>query len=102
NYVPNPNLRAYVDTLDGRATNRYFYRAAYVDGSHNRSPLSLSSPPIWLPDVIPPAEPRLLKVLVLRQILIDWYGHRSHPAGGPGIWSSAEGTLPCQGNGSTK
>src|SRR6185503_12227002 len=37
NYVPRAVLRAYLDTLDGRATNRYLYRAVYVDSAQNRS-----------------------------------------------------------------
>jgi hypothetical protein len=76
-YTPDPALRACVDTLDGRATNRYFYRAAYVDGAHNRSQLSLSSPPIWLPDIFPPTAPRLLKVLGGdRRVTLHWGEHR--------------------------
>ena len=72
-YVPNAALRAYVDTLDGRSTNRYFYRSAYVDEAHNLSQLSLSSPPIWLPDLAPPNKPRLLKTLGdNRSIHLHW------------------------------
>jgi len=67
------------DTLDGKVdtfsviqntaeeilqyTTRYFYRCAYVDGAQNQSELSLSSPPIWIPDVIPPKFPRISKIL---------------------------------------
>jgi len=61
-YVIDPNLRAYIDTLDGRSASRYFYRAAYVDAAHNRGPLSLSSPPVWLPDVVPPRTPVITRV----------------------------------------
>jgi hypothetical protein len=80
-YVVDPVLRAYIDTLDGRAANRYFYRAAYVDAVHNRSRLSLSSPPVWLPDFVPPQTPRL-----------------TYAAGGEGIvrlrwWSNREPDL---------
>src|ERR1035437_2360079 len=56
-FVVDPALRATIDTLDGRTTNRYFYRSAYVDGVHNRGPMGLSSPPIWLPKVTPPRSP---------------------------------------------
>lgn len=66
-------LRAYKDTLDGRSSNAYFYRAGSVDGVHNRSKeLSLSSPPVYCPDVVPPKKPTLLeaaggnKVITLR------------------------------------
>lgn len=76
-YVPQPNLRAYIDTLDGRATNRYFYRSIYVDGAQNRSSLSLSSPPVWLPKVVPPRAPVITKVLGGdRQITLRWASNR--------------------------
>jgi hypothetical protein len=70
-FVVDPALRAYVDTLDGRSTNRYFYRSVYVDGANNRSALSLSSPPIWLPNVVPPRAPVFTRVLA---------GDPDHPA----------------------
>jgi hypothetical protein len=60
-FVVDPALRAYVDTLDGASTNRYFYRVAYVDAVNNRSQLSLSSPPVWLPNVVPPRPPALAR-----------------------------------------
>lgn len=70
-------LRAYIDTLDGRSTNRYFYRAAYVDSVHNRSDLSLSSPPVWLYKVVPPRSPVITKVLGGdRQITLWWASNR--------------------------
>jgi len=76
-YAPDLNLRAYVDTLDGRSTNRYFYRAAYVDGAHNRSFLSLSSPPVYLPNVVPLRAPVITKVLGGdRQITLKWASNR--------------------------
>lgn len=61
-YVPSTEKRAYIDTLDGRASNRYFYRAAYVDGASNVSPLGLSSPPVYLRKVVPPRRPVITKV----------------------------------------
>lgn len=77
NFPVDPTLRAYVDTLDGRSTNRYFYRAAYVDGANNRSELSLSSPPVWLPNVVPPRAPVVTKVLGGdRQIALRWASNR--------------------------
>lgn len=69
----DPSLRAYVDTLDGRATNRYFYRSAYVDGAHNRSHFSLATVPVYLPDVVPPNAPVVTKVAGGdRQITLRW------------------------------
>jgi hypothetical protein len=51
-----------VDELDGRSTNRWFYRAAVGDDVHNRGPLGLSSPPVHLPNVVPPRAPALARV----------------------------------------
>jgi hypothetical protein len=76
-YVPAAGLRSWMDTLDGRATNRYLYRAAYVDGAHNRGPLGLSSPPVWLPNVVPPRAPVLTGVLGgERQVTLRWASNR--------------------------
>lgn len=58
----NPAFRAYVATLDGRSRNRYFFRAQYVDQVQNRGALSLSSPAVNLPDVVPPREPTLTRI----------------------------------------
>lgn len=75
--VLDPNHRAFIDTVDGRATNRYFYRAAFVDGAHNLGPLGLSSPPVYLPNVVPPRAPVITKVLGGdRQITIKWASNR--------------------------
>jgi hypothetical protein len=76
-FVVDPALRAYVDALDGRSTSRYFYRSAYVDGAHNRGALSGASPPIWLPNVVPPRAPVLTKALGGdRQIALRWASNR--------------------------
>jgi hypothetical protein len=76
-FVVDPNQRAYEDTLDGRTINRYFYRAAYVDGAHNLSPLGLSGPPIYLPDVVPPRAPVITKILGGdREITLRWASNR--------------------------
>jgi hypothetical protein len=75
--VIDPGLRAYIDTLDGRSRNRYFYRAAYVDGAHNRGPLGLASPPVHCPKVVPPRAPVITKVLGGdRQIGLNWASNR--------------------------
>jgi parallel beta-helix repeat protein len=76
-YQPKEKLRAYIDTLDGRSTNRYFYRVAYVDGAHNRSGLSLASPPVYLPDIVLPEKPQLLKVLGgHRRVILRWRAYQ--------------------------
>jgi hypothetical protein len=74
----DPSLRIYVDRLDGRSTSRYFYRSAYVDGAHNRSEqLSLSSPPVYLPNVVPPRTPVVTKVQGGdREITLSWASNR--------------------------
>lgn len=75
--VVDPSLRAYVDTLDGRGTNRYLYRAAHVDGAHNRSHFSLAAVPVYLPNIVPPRRPRLTKILGGdRQITLRWASNR--------------------------
>jgi hypothetical protein len=71
------NQRAFIDTLDGRATNRYFYRAAFVDNAHNLGPLGPSTPPVYLPNVVPPRAPVITKVLGGdRQITVKWASNR--------------------------
>lgn len=74
----DPNARrAYIDTLDGRSTNRYFYRAAFVDGAHNLGELGLVGPVVYLRNVVPPRAPVITKVLGGdRQITIKWASNR--------------------------
>lgn len=62
NYKEDPDIRAYTDTLAGNATNRYFYRASFVDGAQNQSALSLAGPPVYLHDVEPPRVPVITTV----------------------------------------
>ena len=62
-FVVDPALRAFLDHLDGRASNAFFYRVAVVDSANNTSPLSLSTPPIYCPDVVPPRAPVITKIL---------------------------------------
>jgi hypothetical protein len=61
-YAPNALWRAYEAMFDGRARNRYFLRASYIDGAHNEGPLGPPSPPIYLPPVVPPPTPVIVKV----------------------------------------
>jgi hypothetical protein len=76
-YAPDPALRAYTDTLPGRARNRYFYRAVFVDGAQNASGLSNAGPPVYLPAVDPPRAPVITKVVGGdRQITIEWAPNR--------------------------
>ncbi len=65
------------DTLDGRATNCYFYRALYVDPAQNRSTLSLASAPVYLPNVTPPKAPVITKIVGGdRAITLTWASNR--------------------------
>lgn len=81
NYKEDPDIRAYTDTLPGRATNRYFYRASFVDGAQNQSALSLAGPPVYLYDVEPPRAPVITKVVGGdRQITIQWASNRESDA----------------------
>jgi hypothetical protein len=73
----DPSLRVFVDTLDGRSTNRYLYRALYVDDAHNRSPLGLARAPVWLPRVEPPRAPVITSVVGGdREITLTWTANR--------------------------
>lgn len=78
-YTPEPSsLHAYVDELDGGATNVYFYRAGTVDAGNNRSDsLSLASPPVNLPDVVPPGRPSITGVEGGdKEITLRWKSNR--------------------------
>jgi hypothetical protein len=61
-YAPNPALCAYTAELDGRAENRYFFRAAYVNRAHTIGKLGPSSPPVYLPKIAPPRTPVITKI----------------------------------------
>ena len=77
NYQQDATLRAWLDTLDGRTTNRYIYRLANVDGVQNRSALSLAWPTVRLHDVTAPRAPVVTKVLGGdRAITIRWASNR--------------------------
>lgn len=76
-FVIDPAQRLYRDALDGRATNRYFYRSAFIDDAHNLGPLGLPSPPVYLPNVVPPRTPVITKVLGGdREITLKWASNR--------------------------
>jgi hypothetical protein len=60
-YDPNArtDLLAFTDILDGRATNRYFYRTTLVDAAQNQSLLGVATPPVLLPPTAVPDPPSL-------------------------------------------
>lgn len=77
NYAPRSVLRCFIDQLDGRATNRYLYRASYVDQAHNRSGLGPVGTPVRLPNVVPPRAPVMTKVVGgERKITLSWASNR--------------------------
>lgn len=76
-YTPVSSLCAFTAQLDGRARNRYFFRAAYVNGAHNPGQLGPSSPPVYLHKVEPPRTPVVTKVLGGdRQIILTFASNR--------------------------
>ena len=62
-FAVDPALRAFIDRLDGRARNRFFYRTGFVDDAQNPGPLGLSSPPVYLRNVAPPRRPVFIRAL---------------------------------------
>lgn len=69
--------RAYVDALDGRTRSRWFYRTGYTDEVGNAGPLGVSSPPVWLPLVVPPRQPLIARATGgERLITLAWASNR--------------------------
>jgi hypothetical protein len=76
-YVPSAARCAYIDQVDGRATNRLLYRATFVDGAQNRSALGACGTPVRLPDVMPPRAPAITRALGGdRQVTLRWASNR--------------------------
>jgi hypothetical protein len=76
-YTPNAALCAYTAELDGRAINRYFFRAAYVNAALTVGPLGPASPAVYLPKVVPPNAPVITKIVGdNRQIVITIASNR--------------------------
>jgi len=57
------DVLGFTDLLDGRATNRYFYRTTLVDEAQNQSKLGVATPPVLLPVTAVPEAPRLATAL---------------------------------------
>jgi hypothetical protein len=77
NPLADPMLRAFVDTVDGLVINRYFYRAAHVDAAHNRSDLSLATPPVFVPNAVAPHAPVVTRASGGdREIALFWTSSR--------------------------
>ena len=61
------------DPIEGKGRNRYFYRIGAMDKAGNRSYLGLATPPVCVPDVIPPKPPVITKALGgNRKAIIRW------------------------------
>jgi hypothetical protein len=76
-YTPNPAWGAYVAETDGKAANRYFFRAAYVNAAHIVGPLGPSSPAVYLPKVAPPRVPAITRVTSGElAITLEWAHNR--------------------------
>lgn len=61
------------DSIEGKGRNRYFYRIGAMDKAGNRSYLGLATPPVCVPDVIPPKPPVITKALGgNRKAIIRW------------------------------
>ncbi len=72
-YVPNSAWRMWRSMFDGRARNRYFLRAAYIDAAHNEGPMGPPTPPIYMPPAVPPRTPVITRVTGGdRQAVIAW------------------------------
>lgn len=69
----NTKNNYYTDMLDGNTNARYFYRFNYVDHAHNSGPLSTSTPPIYIPNLLRPAAIRWHKSLAdSNTIKLSW------------------------------
>ena len=74
NYTPDANTLLYEDaTLDGRSTNRYFYKTQTVGLNGLTSPLSAPTLPVECPLVTPAAQPVITSVAGGdKQVTISW------------------------------
>ncbi len=76
-YVPSGGRCAFIDAVDGRATNRLLYRALFVDGAQNRSVLGACGTPVRLPDTTAPRAPTIGKALGGdRAVTLTWASNR--------------------------
>jgi len=57
------NNMFFKDSIDGKGRGSYFYRIGVMDKAGNMSSLSPATPPVCVPDVIPPKPPTITKVL---------------------------------------
>jgi hypothetical protein len=77
-FAPDPtNVCAYVDTLPGRSTNRYFYRVVLLDEAQNRSAVGNTTPPVHIPKVVRLTAPKITKVEGgERRVALRWTSNR--------------------------
>lgn len=78
-YTPNLAWGCWTAELDGRAANRYFFRAAYVNAAHTLGPLGPSTPAVYLPKVVPPLSPAITKVASGELAITLAWAHNREP-----------------------
>ncbi len=72
-YAPSALRCAYVDEVDGRASNRLLYRTLFVDAAQNRSALGPCGTVVRLPDVVAPRPPAIAKAVGGdRKVTLTW------------------------------
>jgi hypothetical protein len=76
-FTATPAVCAYFAVLEGKSSNRYFFRVVLIDPAQNRGKMGKPTPPVYLPKVVPPRVPVITKVLGGdRQITITWASNR--------------------------
>jgi hypothetical protein len=75
---------AYTDeTLEGFGSNRYLYRLGTLSLAGVPGPLGEPSPPVTVPDVVPPRQPRIVRALGGDQVVTLTFGpNREHDVAG--------------------
>jgi hypothetical protein len=78
-YTPVSGLGATVVEIDGKAANRYFFRAAYVNSAHSVGPLGPSSPAVYLPKGTTPRVPAITRVTSGELSFTPEWAHNREP-----------------------
>jgi len=56
-HVPDTTMQAFTVGFDGKAQNRYFLRASYINSAQVEGDMSPPTPPIYMPRMTPPRQP---------------------------------------------
>lgn len=91
-YTPDPNLLLYSDaTLDGRGTNRYFYRVKTTGANGLSSEFGESTLPVESPRTTPPPRPVITAIAGgENQITIKWAKQPGSPIAGYLLYRTQE------------